>query len=377
MHLDALFIIFFQNAFGCLVYTFILGCKASLAERKLLVELMKDYDVNVRPVSDVHTHLDIHMDLSLMQIVDLDEVNQILVSKVKIFLSWFDAHLTWNRDEHDGIEVIYITASRIWLPDIILHNDVNDGRVENGGHIYLGSVRYDGLVHWDTSAVLKSSCSLDVTFFPWDGQSCPLKYGSIIRDMSTLDLHNISVTGDVSGFMINGEWDLIGFPVQRHVDVGLDNLEYPVLVFEVVMQRKALYYVTNLVLPCVFITTTILLVFLLPPESGEKVSLAVTILLATTIFLTMVAELMPAQSTVVPLISIYFLCTMGLLSASCVVTVMILMLHHRGTLHKPVPHWVRSIVLTYMANVVSMRDLVLLNQKRHKEQEKRFSTCEV
>jgi hypothetical protein len=102
--------------------------------------------------------------------------------------------------------------------------------------------------------------------------------------------------------MINGEWSLVGFPVQKVIDIGADGLEYSRLLFTVVIHRKALYYVTNLVLPCAFITTTILLVFLLPPESGEKVSLAVTILLATTIFLTMVAELMPTQSTVVPMI---------------------------------------------------------------------------
>ena len=163
-------------------------------------------------------------------------------------------------------------------------------------------MHYDGLVHWDAAVVLKSSCALDVTYFPWDNQVCPLTWGSFIRDRSNLDLHNLSSSGDMSEFMINGEWELIGFPVQNGVNIGSDSLEYPYLVFQVLIQRKALYYVTNLVLPCAFITTTILLVFLLPPESAEKVSLAVTILLATTIFLTMVAELMPAQSTVVPLI---------------------------------------------------------------------------
>ncbi len=66
--------------------------------------------------------------------------------------------------------------------------------------------------------------------------------------------------------------------------------------------RKPLYYLFNLVLPCVFITATTILVFYLPPDSGEKVSLGVTVLLALTVFLLMVAETMPPQSESVPLI---------------------------------------------------------------------------
>ena len=62
-----------------------------------------------------------------------------------------------------------------------------------------------------------------------------------------------------------------------------------------------MYYLFNLVLPCVFITATTVLVFYLPPDSGEKVSLGVTVLLALTVFLLMVAEAMPPQSMSIPL----------------------------------------------------------------------------
>ena len=68
-----------------------------------------------------------------------------------------------------------------------------------------------------------------------------------------------------------------------------------------ILSRKPLYYLFNLVLPCVFITATTVLVFYLPPDSGEKVSLGVTVLLALTVFLLMVAEAMPPQSISIPL----------------------------------------------------------------------------
>ena len=48
-----------------------------------------------------------------------------------------------------------------------------------------------------------------------------------------------------------------------------------------------------------------MLVFYLPPDSGEKVSLGVTVLLALTVFLLIVAETMPPQSETIPLIGEY------------------------------------------------------------------------
>ena len=54
--------------------------------------------------------------------------------------------------------------------------------------------------------------------------------------------------------------------------------------------------------PAVLITATTILVFYLPAASGEKVSLGVTVLLALTVFLLMVAESMPPQSENIPLL---------------------------------------------------------------------------
>lgn len=48
---------------------------------------------------------------------------------------------------------------------------------------------------------------------------------------------------------------------------------YPDVTFTVVMRRRTLFYRINLLLPCVLISTLALLVFVLPADSGEKISL--------------------------------------------------------------------------------------------------------
>jgi nicotinic acetylcholine receptor len=46
-----------------------------------------------------------------------------------------------------------------------------------------------------------------------------------------------------------------------------------------------------------------LLVFCLPPESGEKIALGITVLLAFSVFMLAIAESMPETSENIPLIS--------------------------------------------------------------------------
>jgi hypothetical protein len=62
-----------------------------------------------------------------------------------------------------------------------------------------------------------------------------------------------------------------------------------------------------MILPCVVITIIALLGFLVPAESGEKVSISVTTLLSITVFLMIVVENMPANSDELPMIGQYLL----------------------------------------------------------------------
>lgn len=53
-----------------------------------------------------------------------------------------------------------------------------------------------------------STCNVDVRWFPFDIQRCELKFGSWTFDGWLLDIQ--MKEADVSGYMPNGEWDLLG-----------------------------------------------------------------------------------------------------------------------------------------------------------------------
>lgn len=39
-------------------------------------------------------------------------------------------------------------------------------------------LRYDGKIQWTPPAIFKSSCEIDVRYFPFDQQTCFMKFGS-------------------------------------------------------------------------------------------------------------------------------------------------------------------------------------------------------
>lgn len=114
---------------------------------------------------------------------------------------------------------------------------------------------------------------------------------------------NLSSSGSTQVYEVNGEWTLQGFPVAKNLlYYSCCPDPYPDVTYTVKIMRKPLYYLYNLIIPCIFVLACAVLVFYLPPESGEKVSLGVTVLLALTVFLLLVADIMPPQSNSIPLI---------------------------------------------------------------------------
>ena len=66
-----------------------------------------------------------------------------------------------------------------------------------------------------------------------------------------------------------------------------------------------MFYLYNLLLPGALLLVIGMFVFCVPPESGEKVSLAITVQLAMTVFMLVIVEMMPPTSEVVSLLGKY------------------------------------------------------------------------
>ncbi|XP_020774809.1 neuronal acetylcholine receptor subunit alpha-7 [Boleophthalmus pectinirostris] len=332
----------------CLVHVSLQG----LHQRRLYTDLMKNYNPLERPVYNDSHSLTVHFSFSLLQIMDVDEKNQVLTTNIWLQLYWTDFYLQWNVSEYPGVTNVRFPDNQIWRPDILLYNSA-DERFDASFHTNI-LVNSSGYCQYLPPGIFKSTCYIDVRWFPFDVQRCDLKFGSWTYGGWSLDLQMIPA--DTSGYIANGEWDLVEVPgrrSERFYDCCKE--PYPDVTFTVVMRRRTLYYGLNLLIPCVLISTLALLVFLLPADSGEKISLGITVLLSLTVFMLLVAEIMPATSDSVPLIAQYFATTMVIVGLSVIATVLVLQYHHHDPDGGHMPQWTRVVLLNWCAWFLRMR----------------------
>ncbi|KAI1901517.1 hypothetical protein AGOR_G00035240 [Albula goreensis] len=321
-------------------------------QRTLLKELLKDYNRMERPVANDSLPLTVNLSMILVQIMDVDEKNQVLTTNVWLQMHWYDHYLQWNQSAYPGVKNLRFTTDQIWTPDILLYNSADD-KFDSTFKTNV-KVNSNGFCQYLPPGIFMSTCNVDVRWFPFDIQKCELKFGSWTFDGWLLDLQMSDA--DISGYMPNGEWDLVGVPGSRN-EVYYDCCKepYPDVTFIVTIRRRTLYYALNLLIPCVLLSSMTLLIFLLPADSGEKISLGITVLLSLTVFMLLVAEIMPATSDSIPLIGQYFASIMIIVGMSVIATVVVLQYHHHDPNGGSMPKWVQLILLQWVAWFLRMK----------------------
>ncbi|XP_041369292.1 acetylcholine receptor subunit alpha-L1-like isoform X1 [Gigantopelta aegis] len=342
-------------------------CDANEDAKRLYDDLLRKsgYNKLVRPVANNSEKLTIKLGMRLSQLIDMDEKNQVMTTNVWLRQEWHDRTMDWEPKEYGGITELQVPSADIWLPDVVLFNNA-DGNFE----VTLttkATLHHTGLVVWEPPAIFKSSCPIDVEFFPFDVQTCSLKFGSWTYEGDQVDLvhtcapsndpHvNIRSGVDLRDFYPSLEWDLLEVNAQKNTRLDpLGKSTYPDITFMVTMRRKTLFHTVNLIIPCVAISFITILVFYLPCDSGEKTTLCISILLTLIIFLLLLTEIIPPTSIVVPLIGKYLLFTIILVTLSIIVTVIVLNVHFRSPATHCMSPWVRRVFLTIFPKLLVMR----------------------
>ncbi|XP_040284358.1 acetylcholine receptor subunit gamma [Bufo bufo] len=283
-------------------------------EERLLDDLMKNYNKDLRPARKDGDIISVSLKLTLTNLISLNERKEALTTNVWVEMQWTDYRLSWNPAAYGGIEVIRIPSTMVWLPDIGLENNV-DGIF----HIALYAntlVSSDGSIYWLPPAIYQSYCPVVVTYFPFDWQNCSMVFQSQTYSANEIELLLTEKEGetiewieiDPEAFTENGEWAIKHMPAKKVIDHRYtpDDINHQAIVFYLIIQRKPLFYIINIIVPCVLISFVSVLVYFLPAKAGgQKCTVSINILLAQTIFLFLIAKKIPETSTAVPLIVKY------------------------------------------------------------------------
>uniref|UniRef100_A0A1I8BSG2 Neur_chan_LBD domain-containing protein n=1 Tax=Meloidogyne hapla TaxID=6305 RepID=A0A1I8BSG2_MELHA len=296
-------------------------------EYRLLQDLKERYDPIERPVQNHTEAVKVSLRLYLQQIVDVDEKNQVLTVVLWEEFRWFDYKMRWDPREYGGIKKIRFPTGTLWRPDVLLFNSADENFDARFDVNFV--VNNDGSILYSPPAIIKSSCRIDITWFPFDEQLCLLKFGPWTHQRYALDL---CIDGeDTIYYVPNGEWDLISTPANISTPpFGDEGDSFIELNFYIHIKRKIIYYGMNWIVPSVLFLLSNVLGFTMPAECGEKITLQTTNLLSVTVFLGMVADITPPTSDSVPIIAAFFSIAMVILGSSIIFTLLIINVHFRS-----------------------------------------------
>uniref|UniRef100_A0A4W5QGV5 Cholinergic receptor, nicotinic, beta 5b n=1 Tax=Hucho hucho TaxID=62062 RepID=A0A4W5QGV5_9TELE len=346
---------------GKISYLFFLSlplsvCVAALGaeiEERLVTHLLSPerYNKLIRPAVNKSQQVTIHIQVSLAQLINVNEREQIMTTNCWLTQVWNDYRLVWDPEEYEGIKKVRLPSQHIWLPDIVLYNNA-DGNYEVS--FYSNAlVSNNGEVYWLPPAIYKSACKIEVRDFPFDQQNCTLKFRSWTYDHTEIDLILLSDFASRDDFKPSGEWDIVSLPGRKNEDPS--DITYLDITYDFIIKRKPLFYTINLIIPCVLITSLAILVFYLPSDCGEKMTLCISVLLALTVFLLLISKIVPPTSLAVPLIGKYLMFAMVLVTFSIVTSVCVLNVHHRTPSTHTMPRWVKRLFLHRLPSFLFMR----------------------
>merc|ERR1712037_1008549 len=227
-----------------LILTCILPCSDAVVTmgnpdaKRLYDDLLSNYNKLVRPVVNVTDAVMVRLKLKLSQLIDVNLRNQIMTTNLWVEQFWYDYKMRWDPNEYGGVNMLHVPSDHIWRPDIVLYNNA-DGNFE----VTLSTkatLYHSGRVEWKPPAIYHSSCEMDVEYFPFDEQTCVMKFGSWTYDGFQVDLRHqdagesqmrsnvrhkseqqsrgpeiVEMGIDLSEFYKSVEWDILGVPAAR------------------------------------------------------------------------------------------------------------------------------------------------------------------
>ena len=328
------------------------------SEKKLFSDLLQSYDKRVIPKGLTNDTLLVMFDTGLLQLNDVDIKAQIMDGVYYMLQQWTDEELTWNPADYGGIHSLTFPEDTIWMPTIRSVNDVDIAVSERSHLTAFLRVMFDGSVIHNYVVRIKSSCSIGLRYFPFDRQNCTLTFTQIEHMMWEMNI-TTRYEMKLDHYLGSNSYEILDSETNLEVLSDGGELLATRIHYHLIFQRRPLSYLLNLVLPCSLITFVAMLSFCLPPESGEKVGLGLTVLLSLSVFLMILSDNLP-QTAELPLIGIFFFGVFLLVTLTTSLSILTMSLHYKSTADnvREMPRWMQVILFEYVARLLCMSLLV-------------------
>ena len=114
----------------------------------------------------------------IVALTRLQDTEQTISLVLALSFSWYDPFLSWDPEQFGGIKSLALDQSKagLWTPEAYqLHSPSNTGSLKDLPTHW--RLNHTGHASFRTTGDLTASCDLDLTYFPFDTQSCVFQIG--------------------------------------------------------------------------------------------------------------------------------------------------------------------------------------------------------
>ena len=298
---------------------------------KLRLDVLTGYDKTVRPLLNQADLMHVNITYDIGGIQEINEVEGTITVFMQLSYTWIDERIRWNPYYYNNTYSLLLPVDSVWKPELHLIVPADSDQSIDSS---MRTVRYfsNGAALWYPTLVIKVSCAINIEFYPFDTQECPIFF--IIIDYFTTELEIIAVNTEASlqYYIDNGIWELM------QTEAYAENEGIPTYTVNLIVKRKPTFVVMIVIVPIMLLSFMSIMVFLLPPDSGERMSYSITLLLALVVFLTIISDNIPKTSSPISKL-LYFIGLHVLLSVFVTIaTILNLRLYYKDD-EEPVPSW--------------------------------------
>ncbi|XP_075244617.1 neuronal acetylcholine receptor subunit beta-3-like [Convolutriloba macropyga] len=321
-----------------------------VTEQTKLMERLKNSLPKYAPPDDMKNNT-VHIFIDIYQISDVNERQGVITVKLWLYYYYYSEHAKWNASEY-RFPGLLVPKGTFWEADIVELDAIDIVHESFERQLLFG---FTGLVAYRTSiSTIKFSCTFDVSMFPFDSQTCVFKFGPWALDKDVYRLGPDALTpleeADLAYYKKHDEWELV-----PPVKISYNERDWRGLAFfdqmivELNLKREHLFYTVIFLLPNILLYILSALVYLIPPESGEKLSLSITILLAAVVSFGTISDILPASSRNFPLVAIFLGIAVTQMTLDTILTAVVINIHFIEGRSKMGYRCRRFLVSKYMA----------------------------
>ncbi|CAL1529305.1 unnamed protein product, partial [Lymnaea stagnalis] len=257
------------------------------------------------------------------QIISVNELSQAVALSSLITFEWFLLGCQWNTSEYNDIATVDVDTSIMWTPVITNPKSMDQTQVTMTN---TASVTADGKVTVRSPSRVITACHLNLEKYPFDAHHCTIPFLSVAK----IDVYPQVVEPQSylleTYFSTSAEWRLLEHSCTAKEAESMNIVYTECTIY---MERRSAFYVATLVFPIGLMSFMTLLVFCIPPDSGEKMSFVISIFVSMTVFINFVVDVIPRSMDRFPRILQLIVAVIIKIAVTTAATAYVLQKHRR------------------------------------------------